>query len=138
MSINLDTNIEALFSKMQGFISTKTVVGEPVIQGGVIIVPLIDVSFGLGVGGCDNSKDKDSLAVSSGGLGGKISPSAVLVIVNGDVSLVNIKNQNSLNKLIDLAPSLISKLNLEKFFKKKKEEAASAEADETIEPDIEY
>jgi len=128
---NISAGIDALFNKMQGFISTKTVVGEPVIQGGVIIVPLIDVKFGMGYGAydavsADGDKDKASgkaASESSGGaMGGTISPSAVLVIVDGNVSLVNIKNQNSLNKLIDLAPGLVSKLQLDKFLKKGKSE----------------
>ena len=129
MGTNIENSLDALFSKMQGFISTKTVVGDPVLQGGVIIVPLIDVTFGLGVGAADNAKEKDNSNASGGGMGGKISPSAVLVIVDGNVTLVNIKNQNTLNKLIDLAPGILSKLNLDKLLKKKEREAAAPEPD---------
>ncbi|MDR1209028.1 MAG: GerW family sporulation protein [Clostridiales bacterium] len=127
MSADLNKNIDALFDKMRGFVSTKTVVGDPVIQGGVIIVPLIDVSFGVGVGisDSDGTKEKEPAkkSMGGGGMGGYISPSAVLVIVDGNVSLVNIKNQNSLNKLIDLAPSLLGKLNIDKLFRKNTREA---------------
>lgn len=125
-------NIDTLFNKMESLITTKTVVGDAINFGNVIIVPLIDVSFGVGVGAAgedannanikDSAEDKESAKSKkenkssggvgvAGGLGGKITPSAVLVIVDGNVTLVNIKNQDSINKLIDLAPGLISKLS---------------------------
>ena len=40
---------------------------------------------------------------------GKMSPSAVLVIKNGQVRLVNIKNQDTINKIIDMVPDLIDR-----------------------------
>ena len=36
----------------------------------------------------------------AGGLGGKMSPSAVLVIQNGKTKLVNIKNQDTMTKIL--------------------------------------
>ncbi len=54
-----------------------------------------------------------------GGLGAKITPSSVLVIQDGSVQLINIKNQDSLSKLIDMVPGLVSKLN---FFNKNEDE----------------
>jgi uncharacterized spore protein YtfJ len=111
--------MDVLFSKMQSFITTETVVGEAIHIGGVIIVPLVDVVFGVGAGANEGGEaDKNKKEQSGGGMGGKISPSAVLVIVDGNVSLVNIKNQDSLNKLIDLAPGLLAKLNLGSILKK--------------------
>ncbi|GHV40944.1 hypothetical protein FACS189490_06940 [Clostridia bacterium] len=119
---SLTENLEALFGKMEGFVSTKTVVGEPVSIGGVIIVPLVDVSFGLGAGGGggDNT-EKGKKELNGGGLGAKISPSAVLVILNDTVQLVNVKNQESVNKLIDMVPGILQKLDLGSLFKKKED-----------------
>ena len=37
-------------------------------------------------------------------MGGKISPSAVLVISKNGTRLVNIKNQDAVTKIIDMAP----------------------------------
>lgn len=42
-------------------------------------------------------------------MGGKISPSAVLVISKNGTRLVNIKNQDAVTKIIDMAPDLISR-----------------------------
>ena len=42
-------------------------------------------------------------------MGGKISPSAVLVISNGTTRLVNVKNQDSVTKILDMVPDLVNK-----------------------------
>jgi len=120
MAASISQNIDALFNRMEGFVSSETVVGQPVNIGGVIIVPLVDLSFGLAATSSENTeaeakKKKDG---GMGGLGAKITPSAVLVIMDGSVQLVNVKNQDSMNKLIDMVPGVLSKFNLDKFFKK--------------------
>ena len=58
---------------------------------------------------------------SAGGMGAKITPSAVLVIQNGNVQMINIKNQDAVNKLIDMAPGIASKLNFGAIFGKRNE-----------------
>lgn len=37
----------------------------------------------------------------------KMSPSAVLLIQNGVTKLINVKNQDAVTKVIDMAPDLI-------------------------------
>jgi uncharacterized spore protein YtfJ len=117
----LNSNIESLFKQMEGFVSSETVVGQPVSIGGVIIVPLVDVAFGLAAGTGESDEDKKKKDSGYGGIGAKITPSAVLVIMNGTVQLVNVKNQDSVNKLIDMVPGILSKFNLDKFFTKKED-----------------
>lgn len=105
---NLKDNLETLFSKFETFVSSKTVVGEAIHVEDLIIIPLIDISFGVGAKSSDDTKtNKES---DLGGLGGRITPSSVLVIQNGSVQLINIKNQDGISKLIDLVPSVLSKL----------------------------
>jgi len=123
MNEGLSSSLDVLFGKMESFISTKTVVGEPIHIADVIIVPLVDVTFGVGAGVSDGTNNKDAknneYTAGGGGLGGKITPTAVLVIIDGTVQLVSVKNEDSIKKLIDLVPGIISKLNLGSFFKKK-------------------
>ena len=45
----------------------------------------------------------------AGGLGGKMIPSAVLVIQNGTTRLVNIKNQDTMTKILDMVPDVIDR-----------------------------
>ncbi len=42
--------VEALFRGMDSFITTKTVVGEAIHIEDTILLPLVDVSFGVGAG----------------------------------------------------------------------------------------
>ena len=42
-------------------------------------------------------------------MGGKINPSAVLVIQNGVTKLVNIKNQDGLTKVLDMVPDFVDR-----------------------------
>ena len=42
--------IDTLFKGMDQFVTSKTVVGEPVQAGDAIIVPLIDVTCGMAAG----------------------------------------------------------------------------------------
>ena len=104
---DIKNNLGDLFSKVEEFVSTKTVVGEPVVVGDVILVPLVDVSFGMATGITAQDKGREG---GGGGIGAKMTPSAVVVIVNGTAQLVNIKNQESTSKLIDMIPGILSKL----------------------------
>ena len=71
--------VDALFKGMNGVVSSKTVVGDAIHIGDTIILPLVDVSFAIGAGAFHADK-KDR---GAGGLGGKMIPSAVLVIQTG-------------------------------------------------------
>ena len=109
-----DTTVSSLFKGMDGFLSAKTVVGEPVTVNDTIILPLVDVSFGVAAGAGNN----DNKNKAAGGMGGKMSPSAVLVIHDGITRLVNVKNQYSVSKIIDMIPDIIDKIKSFKDGKK--------------------
>ncbi len=78
------TTVESLFKGMDSFISAKTVVGDVVHVNDTIIVPLVDVSFGVAAGAWEKT-EKNS---AGGGMGGKVKPSAVLVISNGVTKMI--------------------------------------------------
>ena len=90
---------------MDSFITTKTVVGDAVTIGDTIILPLVDVSFGVGAGAFAGDKKQNA----GGGMGAKISPSAILVISNGVTKLVNVKNQDTVTKILDMVPDFVNK-----------------------------
>ena len=105
--INFKGTVDALFQGMNGIVSSKTVVGDAIHIGDTIILPLIDVSFGVGAGAIDGDKKEKG----AGGLGGKMTPCAVLVIQNGKTKLVNIKNQDTMTKILDMIPDAIDKFS---------------------------
>lgn len=105
--INFNATVESLFKGMDSFITTKTVVGNAVsFDDGTIILPLVDVSFAVGAGAYTKDNGKNN---AGGGLGGKITPSAVLVIKDGNARLVNVKNQDSVTKILDMVPDFVNK-----------------------------
>lgn len=121
MSENMfHSTVESLFNGMDGFITTKTVVGDAIHVSDTIILPLVDVSFAVAAG----AFAADAKNNAGGGIGGKICPSAVLVIQNGTAKLVNVKNQDGLTKILDMVPDFINK------FTNKKEDDSIEEGSE--------
>ena len=107
--------VDSLLKGMDSVLSAKTVVGEPTFVGDMTIIPLVDVSFGMGAGSAVNGQKNANSG--GGGLGGKMSPSAVLIVnKNGTTKLVNVKNQDTMTKILDMIPDLVDK------FTNKKEE----------------
>lgn len=126
---NFDGLVNSLLKGMDTALSTKTVVGGPTQLGdGTVIIPLVDVSFGFAAGaGANAQKDSNS---GAGGLGGKMSPSAILVIRDGNVKLINVKNQDTVTKVLDMLPELVDKLT-------KKDEVSDKEIREAAFPEEE-
>ncbi|GFI15422.1 sporulation protein [Lachnospiraceae bacterium] len=102
--------IESLMRGMNTVLSTKTVVGEATKIGDTIILPLVDVTFGVGAGASVGDKKNGG----AGGFSGKLTPSAVLVIKNGSTKLVNIKNQDTVTKVLDMIPDIVDKFTAPK------------------------
>ena len=121
---DFNSSVEALLKGMDGFLSSKTVVGEAIHVNDSVILPLVDVQFGVGAGAYTNEKKNNS----AGGMGAKITPSAVLVIQNGVTRLVNIKNQDTLTRLLDMVPDVVNKFTAPKY----KEDKDVDEAVDTI------
>ena len=104
---NYNSTLESLFKGMDSFLTTKTVVGDAItFEDGTIILPLVDVSFGVAAGAFAEESKKNN---GAGGLGGKITPSSVLVIRDGVTKLVNVKNQDSVTKILDMVPDFVNK-----------------------------
>lgn len=102
---SLRETVEALFQGMDGFVATKTVVGDAVQVGDTILMPLIDVQFGMGAGAfVSDSKER-----GAGGMNGKMTPSAVLVIKDGYTRMISVKNADTVSKIVDMVPDIINR-----------------------------
>lgn len=130
MANEVGNNLDILFNKMENFISSKTVVGDAVKVGEVTLIPLVDVNVGVAAGAGEKGQ-------GGGGLGAKIMPSAVIAIYNGNVQLINIKNQDAVSKLIDMAPGIASKLNFGSAFGKKSDDKDDVE-EEVVEKKVRF
>ena len=107
MNNNFVEVVGSLVGGIDNFLSTKTVVGEATQIGDTIILPLVDVTFGVGAG----ASAYDPKNSGFGGVTGKMSPSAVLVIKNGQTKLVNVKNQDGMTKILDMVPDIVSRFS---------------------------
>ena len=102
---NFKDTVNSLFKGLDTFISAKTVVGEAVHVGDTIILPLVDVTFGVGAGAFEGDKKSNG----GGGMTGKMTPSAVLVIQNGITKMVSVKDNDGISKLLDMVPDFVNK-----------------------------
>lgn len=126
---DFSSNVSSLFQGMDKFLTTKTVVGEPKNLGDTILIPLVDVSFGVAAGAFAGDQKNNG----AGGMGGKMSPSAVLVIHGEQIRLVNVKNQDTITKVLDMLPEVLDR------FKKKDGDIdlKSPEIDKAVEDIVE-
>ncbi len=109
---------EELVEAMEHFITTKSVVGEPIQVGDTILLPLADVSFGMGIGMFSKGEN------GTGGVGGKITPNAVLVLKKGSSKIISVKDADGISKIIDMVPDVVNKFGdkvSDKFGKKDKD-----------------
>ena len=124
---NFKSTVEALFKGMDAVVSSKTVVGDAIHINDTIILPLVDVSFGIGAG----SSSADKKEKGMGGIGGKMSPSAVIVIQGGKTKLVNVKNQDTITKILYMVHDFVDR------FTGKDERMTEKEVNDILDAEIE-
>lgn len=121
MAGSFNENVESMLRNVDAYLNSKTVVGDPITVGENILIPLSEVSFGVGAG--DFSKSGSSNR-GGGGLGAKITPTAILVVGPSGTKLVSVKSSDAFSKIMDMVPDVINKFtdgNVN-FTKKKPEE----------------
>lgn len=122
--------------KIHTLVDANTVVGEPITTpDGVTIIPVSKISFGYAGGGSDfTTKSAGSQNPFGGGTGGsvKITPVAFLIVKEGSVRVLPIAEpaSSSLDRIVDMLPDLIDKL--QKFVEEKKQKKEQDEL-ETVE-----
>ncbi|HOO12931.1 MAG TPA: spore germination protein GerW family protein [Bacillota bacterium] len=122
--MDLTGNLKTIFQEMEEFLTTKAVVGEPIEVGAITLIPVINVTFGMGTGGGTGEGAKDSKPQKGGagaGLGAKISPTAVIVIKEGDISVIPLNGNTGLERLIDMVPDIVKKIKKRAEKEQKKE-----------------
>lgn len=115
--------------QLENLISSKTVIGDPIIVGEVTLLPIIKANFGFGMGG-GNADGVKRGGASGGGGGAVITPVAIVVICGKEVDLLVIDKQEGrgLAPLLEKLPIVLEKMP---FMKKRSgETAAEAETEE--------
>ncbi len=118
MSHPIEGLMEAAMGKIKGMVNVDTVIGEPVTApDGTIIIPVSAVTFGFGAGGSDFGEKKGtqvSEKMFGGGCGGgaSVKPMGFLVVANSSVRYIPMSASNTaVDKIIDMVPGLMDKLN---------------------------
>ena len=108
-----DSNIKGIMDttmdKLRAMVDADTIIGTPIVQGDVTIIPVSKASFGLATGGSDfPSKNTSGLFGGGGGAGVTITPIAFLTVHNGNVNVIQIYKDASFRCIFIL----------QKFYKK--------------------
>ena len=102
---NFQNSVRELLTGLDGFVSTRSVVGEPIRMGETTLIPLMDIQIGVGAGSYGGKS-----AGSAGGLGATIRPSSMLLLQDGKVKLVRITNEETVMKVIDAIPEVLDRV----------------------------
>lgn len=106
MSENQFTDsVQALLKGLDGFISERTVVGNPITVNNTVILPLMDVQIGVGAGAYAAKSNG-----TAGGMGAKMTPTALLLLQDGAARIIRITNQDTVGKVIDMVPEVIDRI----------------------------
>ncbi|MCR5228195.1 MAG: sporulation protein [Eubacterium sp.] len=104
---DFNSTVNSLFKGMDAFLTSKSVVGDPIQVGDTTIIPLCDVNFGVGAGAM-GGKRSDS---AGGGMGGKLSPTAIIVIKDGYSQIINVnQDKGTLGTVLEMIPGVADKL----------------------------
>ncbi|MBQ3256109.1 MAG: sporulation protein YtfJ [Oscillospiraceae bacterium] len=107
-------------TKMKEMVNVNTIIGDPIYTpDGITLIPVTQVSMGMGAGGAD-SMNKNTLGAGAGG-GVKMNPQGFLIIKDGMIRFVSTKApaDTSLDRLLDMIPDVFDRV--EKLIKDAKE-----------------
>lgn len=114
----------SMLATLEKHLNTKTVVGEPITLGSVTMIPVIDVMFGYGGGSGEGRDEKQGGSGSGGGAGARMSVRAMVVVKDGDVSMLPVGKGGAIDKIVDSIPGLVEKLGALKSARDEKEAEA--------------
>ena len=130
---------ELMLTAMQSIkemVDVNTIVGDAVTTpDGMVVIPISKVAFGFASGGgeydfpqeCISKKNQDEegngLPFAGGsGAGISISPVAFMVVGQGQIKLMSLHSNTTFDRVIDMAPEILNRINEFASNRRKKEE----------------
>lgn len=112
---DVENLVKTSLGEIQKLLSTKTVIGEPIVVEGATLIPLVSIGFGFGAGGGQGKgegrqKGEGMGGGSAGGAG--IRPIAIIIIhKDGSIKVESIKGglASALDRMADMVPQVIEK-----------------------------
>ena len=108
-------NIDSVFTDLQNFTKSDSILGTPVPVGDKTLIPIMSVT--LGYGSTDmQKKSQPANGTNStnglGGLGARISADAIVVVQKDSVTMLNVGEKNSnMNQLMDKIPEALTNIS---------------------------
>ncbi len=96
---------DSLFKNLDSLLKTKTIIGDPMTIDDAVIIPIMEVSFGMASGSFAHESG------NAGAMSARMTPVALYVLQNGIGRVVNIKNTDAVSKVVDLIPDFVNKVN---------------------------
>ena len=117
MSQNLPNMLNDTITKIREMVNSNTVIGEPILVGeGVTIIPVSNISIGLGGGGSDfvskHPNQHENPFGGGVGAGIKVTPVAFLIINDGNVRMLPVATpaNTTTDRLVEMIPDTLDKL----------------------------
>lgn len=109
---NIKGIMDTTMDKLRAMVDADTIIGTPITVGGITLLPVSKVAFGLATGGSDfPSKNQSGLFGGGGGAGVTINPVAFIAIKGESVHMMPVYSEmNTIDKAINMAPELIDKV----------------------------
>jgi uncharacterized spore protein YtfJ len=108
--------LQQVAQDLKEFARTETIFGEPMEIQGNTVIPVCKLGIGYGGGGGEGEGEGGEKAggKGSGGGGGgavKLDPAALVIVKDGEVSVVGIQTKESrLTKILEMLPETIERM----------------------------
>ncbi|HBI85810.1 MAG TPA: sporulation protein YtfJ [Ruminococcus sp.] len=122
--------LRVTMDEIRSMVDANTIVGQPIqCDGGTTVIPISKVSFGFASGGSDlPTKVAKDMFGGGGGAGVTITPIAFLVIMPGDVKLLQLSvNASTPNAIVNMVPDVMDKVTGFLAGRQAKKEAGTTE-----------
>lgn len=107
---NIKSIIDVTMDKLRALVDADIVTGSPIEVGGMTLIPVSRVSFGMASGGSDFPSKSGQLFGGGGGAGVTVVPIAFMVVNGENVKMLPVYNEvTSLEKAITMAPEILEK-----------------------------
>ena len=111
MKEEINQQVNMVFEKLKDFFTSKTMVGSEIKIGKVTLLPVIEVTFGMGSGSGGGKVIQGQEGSGGGmGMGVKAKPSAFIVIKDDQVELLSLQKSGTFEKLVEKIPEIMEKI----------------------------
>jgi len=102
--------MNTLLATLEKHLDIKTIIGEPMTVGNVTLIPVMNLTYGFGAGGGEGRDEKQGGSGFGGGGGARLSAKAVIVIKDGDVSVLPLGKGSAIDKIVENIPGILEKI----------------------------